>query len=48
MGIETRLADHITPEAFEKLIDGNTKALYFESIGNPGFVVPDFEAFGKL
>lgn len=48
LGIEARLADNITPEAFERLIDENTKALYFESIGNPGFVVPDFEAFGAL
>jgi len=35
-------------EAFEKLIDEKTKALYFESIGNPGFVIPDFEALGAL
>lgn len=48
LGIEARLASDITPEAFEKLIDEHTKALYFESIGNPGFVVPDFEAFGAL
>ena len=48
LGIEARLADDVTPEAFERLIDGNTKAIYLESIGNPGFVVPDFEAFGAL
>jgi len=48
LGIEARLADGITPESFERLIDENTKALYFESIGNPGFVIPDFEAFGAL
>ena len=48
LGIEARLAEDLTTEAFEKLIDGKTKALYLESIGNPGFVVPDFEAFGKL
>ncbi len=48
LGIEARIADDLTPEAFEKLIDRNTRAIYFESIGNPGFVVPDFEAFGKL
>lgn len=48
LGIEARLAENETVEAFEKLIDENTKAIYLESIGNPGFVVPDFEAFGKL
>ncbi|HPJ78891.1 MAG: O-acetylhomoserine aminocarboxypropyltransferase/cysteine synthase [Prolixibacteraceae bacterium] len=48
LSIETRLADDLTPEAFEKLIDDRTKAIYFESIGNPGFVVPDFEALVNL
>jgi O-acetylhomoserine (thiol)-lyase len=48
LGIEARLADGLSPEAFEKLIDENTKAIYLESIGNPGFLVPDFEAFGAL
>lgn len=48
LGIEARLATDVTPEAFEALIDDRTKAIYLESIGNPGFVVPDFEAFGKL
>lgn len=48
LGIEARLAEDLTPEAFEKLIDDRTKAIYFESIGNPGFVVPDFEALVKL
>ena len=48
LGIEARLAEDATPEAFEKLIDEKTKAIYIESIGNPGFVVPDFEAFGAL
>ena len=32
----------------EKLIDDKTKVIYIESIGNPEFNVPDFEAFGKL
>ncbi len=33
---------------FEKLIDGKTKAIYLETIGNPGFNIPDFEHFGAL
>jgi len=48
LGIEARLASDLTIEAFEKLIDENTKAIYLESIGNPGYVVPDFDAFGAL
>ncbi len=48
LGIEARLAENLTIEAFEKLIDENTKAIYLESIGNPGFVIPDFDAFGAL
>ncbi len=48
LGIEARFAGGVTPESFEALIDDRTKAIYLESIGNPGFVVPDFEAFGKL
>ncbi len=48
LGIEARLAENVSVEAFEKLIDEKTKALYFESIGNPGFVIPDFKALGAL
>jgi O-acetylhomoserine (thiol)-lyase len=48
LGIEARLAADLTIESFEKLIDENTKAIYLESIGNPGYAVPDFDAFGAL
>lgn len=48
LGIEARFARDLTVDAFEKLIDENTKVLYFETIGNPGYVVPDFEALGAL
>lgn len=48
IGIEARFADGNNPESFEALIDGNTKALYLESIGNPKFSVPDFAAFKAL
>jgi O-acetylhomoserine (thiol)-lyase len=48
LGVEARFADDLNVENFEKLIDENTKAIYFETIGNPGYVVPDFEAFGAL
>lgn len=34
-GIEVRFAEDDSPEAIEKLIDENTKAVYCETIGNP-------------
>jgi len=47
-GIDARFAKDLNPASFEMLIDKNTKALYVESIGNPGFNIPDFDAFSKL
>ena len=48
LGIETRFAENLEVSSFEKLIDEKTKAIYLETIGNPGFNIPDFEAFGDL
>ncbi len=48
LGIEGRFAADLNPASFEKLIDGKTKALYFETIGNPSFSIPDFEKFAAL
>lgn len=48
LGIDARFAEGDKAEAFEKLIDKNTKAIYLESIGNPGFNIPDFEALAAL
>ena len=48
IGIDARFAKEDTVEDFEKLIDENTKAIYLETIGNPEFNVPDFEAFAAL
>ena len=48
LGIDARFADGDKVESFEKLIDINTKALYLETIGNPEFNVPDFDAFAAL
>jgi len=47
-GIEARFAKDLNPESFEKIIDEKTKAVYVETIGNPEFNIPDFEAFAKL
>jgi O-acetylhomoserine (thiol)-lyase len=48
IGVEARFADGDKVDSFEKLIDERTKFLYLETIGNPGFNVPDFEAFARL
>lgn len=48
LGIDSRFAESDKPEDFEKLIDQNTKAFYLETIGNPGFNIPDFDAIVEL
>ncbi|MBX2958939.1 MAG: O-acetylhomoserine aminocarboxypropyltransferase/cysteine synthase [Flavobacteriales bacterium] len=48
LGIDSRFAESDKPEDFEKLIDQNTKAFYLETIGNPGFNIPDFDAIVVL
>lgn len=48
LGIEARFADGDTPESFEPLIDAKTKAIYLETIGNPGFNIPDFEKIAAI
>ncbi|MGM0573851.1 MAG: O-acetylhomoserine aminocarboxypropyltransferase/cysteine synthase family protein [Bacteroidota bacterium] len=47
-GISVRFAPGDRPEDMEALIDSTTKALYVESIGNPGFSVPDFHGLSSL
>jgi O-acetylhomoserine/O-acetylserine sulfhydrylase len=48
LGIEARFSVDLNPDNFEKLIDGKTKAIYLETIGNPSFSIPDFEKFAAL
>ncbi|WP_320112870.1 O-acetylhomoserine aminocarboxypropyltransferase/cysteine synthase [Draconibacterium orientale] len=48
LGIEARLTEDLEAASFEKLIDENTKAIYLETIGNPGFVIPDFDAIAAV
>jgi len=48
LGIHTRFVQGDSAEDFEKAIDENTKAVYIESIGNPKYNVPDFEAIAKV
>ena len=48
LGIEARFSEDLNPDNFEKLIDGKTKAIYLETIGNPSYSIPDFEKFAAL
>jgi O-acetylhomoserine/O-acetylserine sulfhydrylase len=48
IGIEVRFAGGDEVDKYEKLIDEKTKAIYIETIGNPRFNVPDFEAYSQL
>tara|TARA_Y100001972_G_scaffold128663_1_gene190819 strand:+ start:10066 stop:11382 length:1317 start_codon:yes stop_codon:yes gene_type:complete len=48
LGINVRFAKSDKPEEFEKLIDDKTKAIYLETIGNPGFNIPDFDAIAAV
>jgi len=45
---DARFAASLEVEDFEKLIDERTRAIYLETIGNPGFNIPDFEKFAAL
>jgi O-acetylhomoserine/O-acetylserine sulfhydrylase len=48
LGIEARFVQGDQPEEFERLIDDKTKAIYIESIGNPKYNIPDFEALAAV
>lgn len=48
LGIGVKFVDGDKPSDFEKLIDGKTKAIYLETIGNPRFNIPDFDAIADI
>lgn len=48
LGITTKFAEGDKPEDIAALIDDKTKAVYLETIGNPRYNVPDFEAIVKV
>jgi O-acetylhomoserine (thiol)-lyase len=48
MGIDVRFVDPDDVENFAGAIDEDTKALYIESIGNPGINLIDIEAVAKI
>ncbi|MEM0994561.1 MAG: O-acetylhomoserine aminocarboxypropyltransferase/cysteine synthase [Bacteroidota bacterium] len=48
LGIEVRFTSGESASDYERLIDKNTKAIYCETISNPRFNVPDFEAIASV
>ncbi|MBN2612115.1 MAG: O-acetylhomoserine aminocarboxypropyltransferase/cysteine synthase [Bacteroidales bacterium] len=48
LGINVKFVEGDNPEDFEKLIDHKTKAIYLETIGNPKFNIPDFDAIAGI
>ncbi|KAI0549553.1 Cys/Met metabolism PLP-dependent enzyme-domain-containing protein [Xylaria curta] len=47
-GVKTKFIEGDKAEDFAAAIDDRTKAIYLESIGNPRYNVPDFEAIAKV
>ncbi|MCC5794123.1 MAG: O-acetylhomoserine aminocarboxypropyltransferase/cysteine synthase [Chromatiales bacterium] len=48
LGINVRFVEGDRLDDFRAAIDDRTRAIYVESIGNPAFSVPDFEALAEL
>lgn len=48
LGIETRFTAGEDAAHYEALIDERTRAIYLETVGNPSFNVPDFEAIAAV
>ena len=48
LGIDCRLAHGDAPEELEAAIDGNTRALFIESMSNPTCRVPDIERIARV
>jgi len=48
MGVEADFVDGNDPDNFEKAIKPNTKALFFETLGNPNASILDIEAIANI
>jgi O-acetylhomoserine/O-acetylserine sulfhydrylase len=48
LGIDVKFVDGDKASDFEKLIDSKTRAVYLETIGNPRFNIPDFDAIAEV
>lgn len=48
LGFQVKFADLDNPADFEAKIDDRTRGIYVETIGNPGFSIPDFERLAEI
>jgi O-acetylhomoserine/O-acetylserine sulfhydrylase len=48
LGITVNFVNGDKAEDFDKAVDSKTKAIYLETIGNPEFNIPDFEAIARV
>ena len=48
MGIEVRFAKSDNVADLEALVDGHTKAIFLENLGNPAFNIPDYEPIVEM
>ncbi len=48
LGIHVKFVKGDNPQEYQQAIDSKTKAIYIETIGNPQFNVPDFEAIAAI
>lgn len=48
LGINVKFVNSNNVEDYEKEIDSKTKAIYIETIGNPGLNIPDIKKFAEL
>lgn len=48
IGIEAKFFDVTKPETIAAMADENTKAIYMETISNPSYNVPDFDAIAAI
>ena len=48
LGIDVKFVEGADPEAFRAAIGPRTKAIYLESIANPGYIVPDLPALAAV
>ena len=47
-GVRTTFVDPSNPENFRKAINGNTRAIFIETIGNPDINIIDFEKVARI
>ena len=48
LGVEVRFFDPDHPEEIPKLVDENTRCVFYETIGNPKNDIPDFDKIGEI